>query len=156
VVLPVPTFFGCEQAAQGAAGGYSMFRGKDEMDPTHQANVMKALTFMSTGSVAAYTCNELFLSGLSQSSRDEMAKITNEVPRSPENAAAVATLTAHAAEARPDIPAELLAKNSRMMDEVIVPKFQALLSGETTPQEMYDAVKTAAIETFGEDGIVKD
>ena len=33
---------------------------------------------------------------------------------------------------------------------------QALLADEITPEEMYDAVKTAAIDTFGEDGIVVD
>ena len=154
VVLPVPTFLGCEQAAQGAAGGYSMFRGKEEPDPVHQANVMKALYFMSSGDVAAYTCNELYLAGLSDSAREAMAQIENEVPRSAENAAAMAALTAQAAEPRPDIPAELLAKHSRLMDEVIVPKFQALLAGETSPEEMYEAVKQAAIETFGEDGVV--
>lgn len=156
VVLPVPTFFGASQAAQGAAGGYSMFRGKEEPAPEHQANVMKALYFMASGDVAAYTCNELYLSCLSGSAREALGKIENEVPRSPENAAAMEYLTANAAEARPDIPADLSAKNSRMMDEVVVPKFQALLANEITPQEMYDAVKKAAIENFGEDGIVAD
>ena len=66
------------------------------------------------------------------------------------------SLTAQVAEPRPDIPAELGAKHSRLMDEVIVPKFQALLANEITPDQMYEEVKKAAIETFGEDGIVKD
>ncbi len=156
IVLPVPTFFGEKQAAQGAAGGYSMFRGKAEPSAEHLANMMKALYFMSAGDVAAYTCNELYLSGLSNSSRDAMAKIQNEVPRSPENAAAMQSLTAQVAEPRPDIPAELGAKHSRLMDEVIVPNFQALLANEITPDQMYETVKKAAIEAFGEDGIVKD
>ncbi len=156
VVLPVPTFFGNAQAAQGAAGGVGMFRGKAEPDPVHQANVMKAMYFMASSDVAAFTCNELYLAGLSDSSREAMAKIENEVPRSPENAAAMATLTAQAAEPRPDIPAELSAKSSRMMDEVVVPKFQALLAGEVTPEAMYDAVKAAAVDTFGADGVVTD
>lgn len=154
VVLPVPTFFGCEQAAQGMAAGVSMFRGKDEPDPVHQANVMKALYFMASGDVAAYTCNELYLAGLSDSSREAMAKIENEVPRSAENAAAMAALTAQSAEPRPDIPADLLAKHTRLMDEVIVPKFQALLAGEVSPEEMYETVKQAAVDTFGADGVV--
>lgn len=156
VVLPVPTFFGEKQAAQGAAGGYSMFRGKEEPTAEHLANAAKALYFMSAGDVAAYTANELYLSGLSKSAREAMTKINNEVPRSAENAAAMQTLTAQAAEARPDIPADLGAKHSRLMDEVIVPKFQALLANELTPDKMYEEVKKAAIETFGEDGVVKD
>lgn len=155
-VLPVPTFFGEKQAAQGAAGGYSMFRGKEEPTAAHLDNVAKALYYVSAGDVAAFTCNELFLSGLSNSAREAMSKIQNEVPRDPDNAAAMATLTAQVAEPRPDIPAELGAKHSRLMDEVIVPKFQALLADELTPDQMYEEVKAAAIEVFGEDGIVKD
>lgn len=156
VVLPVPTFFGEKQAAQGAAGGYSMFRGKEEPTAEHLANMVKALYFMAAGDVGGYTANELYLSGLSKSARDAMAKINNEVPRSPENSAAMQSLTAQAAEPRPDIPAELGAKHSRLMDEVIVPKFQALLANELTPDQMYEEVKKSAIETFGEDGVVKD
>ena len=156
VVLPVPTFFGEPQQAQGSVAGYGMFRTVEEPDPTHQANVMKALYFMASGEAAAFTCNELFLSGLSDSSRTAMAAIENEVPRSEENAKAMEILTSQAAAARPDIPAELSAQATRLMDEVIVPKFQALLANEVTPEEMYDAVKQAAIETFGEDGIVVD
>lgn len=156
LVLPVPTFFGCEQAAQGTAGGVSMFRGIEEPTAEHQANVMKAMYFLASGERAAFTCNELFLSALSDSSREAMAQIVNEVPRSKDNAAALAALTAQVAQPRPDIPAELSAAHTRLMDEVIVPKFQALLADEITPEEMYDAVKTAAIDTFGEDGIVVD
>lgn len=156
VVLPVPTFFGQKQAAQGTAGGYSMFRGKAEPYAEHLANMVKALYFMAAGEVGGFTCNELYLSGLSKTSRDAMAKIQNAVPRDPDNAAAMQTLTAQVAEPRPDIPAELGAKHSRMMDEVIVPKFQALLANEITPDQMYEEVKKAAVETFGEDGIVKD
>lgn len=155
-VLPVPTFFGEKQAAQGAAGGYSIFRGKAEPKKEHLENAAKALYYMSAGDVAAFTCNELYLSGLSKSTREAMARIQNEVPRDPDNAAAMQSLTAQVAEPRPDIPAELGAKHSRLMDEVIVPKFQALLANEITPDQMYEEVKKAAIETFGEDGIVKD
>ena len=156
VVLPVPTFFGEAQQAQGSAGGYSMFRTVEEPDPVHQANVMKALYFMASGERAAFTCNELYLSGLSESARTAMAEIENEVPRDENNANAMALLTEQAAPARPDIPAEKTAQATRLMDEVIVPKFQALLAGETTPEEMYEAVCQAAVETFGEDGVVQD
>ena len=156
VVLPVPTFFGEEQQAQGSAAGYGMFRTVEEPDPVHQANVMKAMYFMASGEPAAFTCNELYLSGLSESSRTSMAAIENTGPRSEDNAKAMELLTSQAAEARPDIPAEMTAQATRLMDEVIVPKFQALLAGETTPEEMYEAVKSAAIDTFGEDGVVQD
>ncbi len=156
VVLPVPTFFGQAQQAQGVAGGYSAFRTKKEPDPVHLDNVMKALYFMSSGERAAFTCNELFVSALSESTREAMGKIHNEVPRDPDNAEAMALLTTQVAKPRPDIPAEKSAQATRLLDEVIVPKFQALLAGETTPEQMYEAVKAAAIDTFGADGIVTD
>ncbi len=50
--------------------------------------------------------------------------------------------------------AEQSAAAKTIMDETIVPKFQALLSGEATAQEVYDALCTAAIEAFGADGCV--
>ena len=40
------------------------------------------------------------------------------------------------------------------MDEVIVPKFQSLLAGEATAQEVFDAINERAVELFGTDGIV--
>ena len=40
------------------------------------------------------------------------------------------------------------------MDEVIVPKFQSLLAGEATAQEVFDAINEKAVELFGADGIV--
>lgn len=152
-VMPVPTFMGQAPASFGAVGGYTMFRGKDEPDPVHLENVLKALVFMSSGEPAAFTCDELYLSGLSNTTRELIKDITHEIPRDPGNAAATAMLTSNINPARPDIPAELLAKNNRLMDEVIVPKFQALLANEITPQEMYDAVYAAAVEVFGEDGV---
>jgi multiple sugar transport system substrate-binding protein len=61
-----------------------------------------------------------------------------------------------AAPARPDIPVELGAQAIKIENEVIIPKLQALLANEITPEEMYEAVKKAAIDTFGEDGVVKE
>ena len=41
-----------------------------------------------------------------------------------------------------------------LMDEQIVPKFQLLLSGETTAQEVYDHICEAAYAAFGEENCV--
>lgn len=38
-----------------------------------------------------------------------------------------------------------------IMNEVVVPKFQSLLAGETTAQEVYDAICTEAKNLFGEE-----
>ncbi|MOA59790.1 hypothetical protein D3C78_1844910 [compost metagenome] len=58
--------------------------------------------------------------------------------------------------ARTDIPTNLAAEALKIETEVIVPKLQALLANEISPQNMYDAVKAAAVKSFGEDGIVVD
>lgn len=44
----------------------------------------------------------------------------------------------------------------KIEDEVIVPKFQGLLAGEVTPEEMHQAIVDAAKEVFGEDGYVAE
>lgn len=154
VVLPVPTFLGNRQQATPAVDGYVAFRGKKEPTSEHMQNVVKAAYFLASGKVAAQTNNDLFVAQITKSAAEAAKSMT--VTRSSDNAAAVETLLKQAAEARPDIPTELGDKNIKIEDEVIVPKLQALLAGEITPQQMYDAVKAAAIEAFGEDGIVKD
>lgn len=154
IVLPVPTFCGESQQASAAVDGYVTFRGKEEPTDEHKANVVKAAYFMASGKVAAQTNSELFCAQITKTSAEAAKSIT--VERAQYNIDAVDTLIAQAAPARPDIPADLGAKAIKIEDEVIIPKLQALLADEITPEEMYDAVKKAAIEAFGEDGIVKD
>ena len=50
------------------------------------------------------------------------------------------------------ITSEQAANAKTLMDETIVPKFQALLAGETTAQDLYDEVCAKAVELFGADG----
>ena len=52
------------------------------------------------------------------------------------------------------ISVEQAANAKTIMDEVIVPKFQSLLAGEATAQEVFDAINERAVELFGADGIV--
>lgn len=148
IVLPVPTFLGEKQQAAAAVDG------KKEPTPEHVDNVVKAAYFLASGQVAAQTSNDLFVAQIANSSREAakgMSTIRNE-----DNANAVKTLIKQAVIARPDITSELGAKAIRLEEEVIIPKLQALLADEITPQQMYDAVKAAATETFGDGGIVKD
>lgn len=154
VVLPMPTFGTNPQQATPAVDGYVIFRGKQEPTPEHEANVVKAAYFLSSGKVAAETNSELFCEQITNTGRDAAKDI--KMDRDADNEAAVQTLIKQSAPARPDIPAELGAKATQIEDEVLVPKFQALLANEITPQQMYDAVKQAAVEAFGDDGIVKD
>ncbi|MCC3373282.1 ABC transporter substrate-binding protein [Cohnella sp. REN36] len=154
IVLPVPTFLGQPPMSSTVVDGYVTFRGKKEPTPEHKANIVKAAYFLASGQVAATTNNELFAAHITQSGRKAAESMT--VNRNPDNVAAVETLLSHASPARPDIPVELGAKSIKLEDEVIIPKMQALLANEIKPEDMYEAVKAAAIKTFGEDGVVKD
>lgn len=154
IVLPVPTFVGEKQQASVAVDGYVTFRGKKEPTPEHKANVVKAAYFLASGKVAATTNNDLFAAHITKSGREAAKEM--KIERNPDNVAAVETLLTQATPARPDIPTNLGAKSIKLEDEVIIPKLQALIAGEITPEQMYDAVKTAAIQEFGEDGIVKN
>ncbi|SFJ01204.1 multiple sugar transport system substrate-binding protein [Paenibacillus sp. UNC496MF] len=154
IVLPVPSFLGQPPVTSVAVDGYVTFRGKKEPSAEHKANVVKAAYFLASGKVAATTNNDLFVAHITKTGRTAAESMT--VNRNPDNVAAVTTLLSHAAPARPDIPVELGAKAIKLEDEVIVPKLQALLAGELSPEDMYDAVKKAAVDAFGDDGVVKD
>jgi len=154
VVLPVPAFAGAKAQSSVAVDGYVTFRGKKEPTAAHKANVVKAANFLSSGKIAATTNNELFVAQITESGRK--AAESMPVDRDPDNKAAVETMLKAAVPARPDIPTDLGAKAIKLEDEVIVPKLQALIAGEITPEAMYEAVRTAAVDAFGEDGVVKD
>lgn len=154
IVLPVPTFLGLEPMSSTVVDGYVTFRGKKEPTAEHKANVVKAAYFLASGNVSATTNNDLFAAHITESGRKAAASMT--INRNPDNVAAVEVLLSHATPARPDIPAELGAQAIKIEDEVIIPKLQALLAGEITPEAMFEAVKAAGIKAFGEDGVVKD
>ncbi|MBW7453911.1 ABC transporter substrate-binding protein [Paenibacillus sepulcri] len=154
IVLPVPTFLGNEPQSSVAVDGYVAFRGKKEPTAEHKANVVKAAYYLASGNVAATTNNDLFVAHITESGRKAAESMT--INRNPDNVAAVETLLSHATPARPDIPVELGAEAIKIEDEVIIPKLQALLAGEITPEAMYEAVKAAAIDAFGEDGVVQE
>ncbi|WP_405079326.1 ABC transporter substrate-binding protein [Paenibacillus chitinolyticus] len=153
-VLPVPTFAGQKAQSSVAVDGYVTFRGSKEPTAEHKANVVKAAYFLASGKVAATTNNDLFVAHITKSGKKEAESMT--VNRDADNKAAVETMLKNAAPARPDIPADLGAKAIKLEEEVIIPKLQALISGEMTPEAMYEAVKAAAVQTFGADGVVKE
>ncbi|AJS58218.1 ABC transporter substrate-binding protein [Paenibacillus sp. IHBB 10380] len=154
IVLPVPSFLGEEPMSSTVVDGYVTFRGKKEPTAEHKENVVKAAYFLASGKVSATTNNDLFAAHITKSGRKAAESMT--INRNPDNVEAVEVLLSHATPARPDIPAELGAKAIKIEDEVIIPKLQALLAGEITPEDMYEEVHSAAIKAFGEDGVVKD
>jgi len=154
IFLPTPAFQGEKSVAATVVDGYVTFRGKKEPTPEHKANVVKAAYFLASGKVAAQTSADGFLNLITKTGREAAKDFP--VTRSAENLAAVENMLKNATPARPDIPAELGAKHIKIETEVIVPKFQALMAGEITPEAMHQAITEAAIKAFGEDKIVKD
>lgn len=154
IVLPAPTFFGNKNQTNVAVDGYVTFRGKKAPTEEHMKNVVKAAYFLASGKVSADTCADGFLLNVTKSGRDAMKDM--KINRDPDNLAEVQKLVDEAAPARPDISVELNAKATKLLNETIVPKLQALLANEITPEKMYDDVKAAAIQAFGDNGIVKD
>lgn len=151
IVLPAPTLGDNPQVAGGGVDGYLTFRQGREVDQEHVKNVVKAAYHLSSGEVAAMAINELFLAQITKSGREASKNIKVDID--PDNLAMTEKLTSIVFEPRPDISAELGAKATKIREEVIKPKFQALLANEITPEQMYDEVKKAAIAEFGEDGV---
>lgn len=151
IVLPSPTFKDFPQVAGGGIDGYLTFRQAKEPTAEHIQNVINAVYFLSSGETAAKTISGLFLAQITKSGREAAKNIKVEI--NPDNLAMTAKLTSVVFEPRPDITPELGAKATKIREEVIKPKFQALLANEITPQQMYDEVKKAAIAEFGENGV---
>lgn len=151
VVLPAPTFGKNPQVAGGGIDGYLTFRQGKNPDAEHVQNVVNAIYFLTSGEIAAKVVNDSFLAQITKSGREAAKTIQTNID--PDNAAMTAKLTSVVFEPRPDITPELGAKATKIREEVIKPKFQALLANEITPQQMYDEVKKAAVAAFGANGV---
>lgn len=154
IVLPVPTFNDAEYVPTSVVDGYIALRGKKEPSEEHIKNIALAMNYLSSGQVAADYSSELFTTPITESGR--AAEPAESYERNADNVAAGDIMKSKAIPARTDIPTELAAEAIKIETEVIIPKLQALLANEISPQQMYDAVKAAAIKSFGEDGIVVD
>lgn len=151
IELPAPTLGNNKQVAGGGIDGYLTFKQGKTVNEEHVKNVVKATYFLSSGEVAAMAVNELFLAQITKSGREASKNIKVDID--PNNLAMTAKLTSVVFEPRPDITAELGEKATKIREEVIKPKFQALLANEITPQQMYDEVKKAAVAAFGANGV---
>ena len=116
----------------------------------------EAAYYLASAERAAETCQELYLKPICESGRTAYEALPPIENKNEDNTKTVESLTKQIVPARPDIPAELGAKAIKIEDEVIVPKFQGLLAGEVTPEEMHQAIVDAAKEVFGEDGYVAE
>lgn len=156
IVLPVPVFEGGTQNAYGAVDGYICLTGEKNPDEEHLKNVAEVAYYLASGERAAETCQELYLKPVCESGRTAYEALTPIENKNEDNTKAVELLTTQLSPARPDISADLGAKAIKIEDEVIIPKFQGLLAGEVSPEEMYQAIVDAAYDTFGEEGCVQD
>lgn len=154
VVMPVPTMNDADPAYYCVVDGYLAFRGKNAPTQEHVQNIAKAIYFLASGENAAQINAELFAINITSSAEEAASKYPYE--RDADNLAANMYLMANVAPARPDIPAELSAEATKLMDTVIIPKFQALLAREVSAEEMFEEVRKEAIKRFGEDGCVLD
>lgn len=154
ISLPVPTFNGADYIPTSIVDGYIALRGKKAPSEEHIKNIGLAIHFLSSGSIAANYSNELFLTPITKSARE--AQVLEQYPRNEGNVKAGQNMMSKAVPARTDIPTDKAAEAIKIETEVIIPKLQALLANEITPQQMYDAVKSAAIKSFGQDGVVVD
>lgn len=156
IVLPVPTFQGHPEQAQGIVDGFVCFRGKEEPTEQHLKNAAKLAYFLASGERAADTVRDIYGGPVAKSTVDALAAKPPLEGKNENNTKAVERLMKNIAPARPDITPELGALANKIEEEVIVPKFQGLLAGEISPEEMYEAIKKAGIDAFGEAGCILD
>ena len=148
--LPVPTMMGCAESCYGTVDGLIAMRNKDT-DDAHLQNVLLFMDYICSGDRIASCMNELYLDPVCQSGRDAL---TLEEGRDEANLATAGRCIAMVEAPPAGITAEMTATAKQLMDEQIVPKFQLLLAGEATAQEVYDHICEAAYAAFGEENCV--
>ena len=148
--LPVPTMDGCAESCYGTVDGLIAMRNKNTTDE-HLKNVLLFMDYICSGERIATCMNELYLDPVCQSGRDALVL---EEGRDADNLATAARCIAMVQAPPEGVTTEMTATAKKLMDEQIVPKFQLLLSGETTAQEVYDHICEAAYAAFGEENCV--
>ena len=148
VFLPTPTMEGVTESVYGAANAFIALKNQNTTDE-HLANVMLFLDFISSGERAAVTANECYLSCVCETGREAQASM--ELDQSEGNAIAAARAVSKVVAPPSGVTAEQSANANTMMDEVVVPKMQALIAGEITADDMFQAICDEAFALFGED-----
>ena len=143
VFLPMPTMDGVTESCFGTVDGLIALRNNNTTD--------LVMDYLCSGERVAAVDSTLLLDPVCQTGRDAYV--------SPEgidegNAACAAREIGLVVAPPAGISVEQAANAKTIMDEVIVPKFQSLLAGEATAQEVFDAINERAVELFGADGIV--
>ncbi|MBR2047642.1 MAG: extracellular solute-binding protein [Oscillospiraceae bacterium] len=148
--LPVPTMMGCAESCYGTVDGLIAMRNKNTTDE-HLANVLLFMDYICSGDRIASCMNELYLDPVCQSGRDALVL---QEGRDEQNLATAGRCIAMVEAPPAGVTAEMTATAKKMMDEHIVPKFQLLLAGEATAQEVYEYICEAAYDAFGAENCV--
>lgn len=148
VFLPVPTMDNATEATYGVVDGMIALRNNKTTDE-HLKNVCLFLDYLCSGERAATVDNAVYLSSVCESGRKAQESFT--LDQSDLNAAATERAITKVVAPPAGVTAEMSANAKTMMDETIVPKFQALLAGEESAQEVYDEICSAAKALFGEE-----
>lgn len=148
VFIPVPTMENATESTYGIVDGLIALRNANSTEE-HLKNVCEFLDFISSGERAAAVDNEVFLSSVCESGRK--AQESFELDQSDLNAAATERAIGKVIAPPSGITPEMSANAKTMMDETIVPKFQALLAGEAAADEVFDTICQEAKNIFGEE-----
>lgn len=148
VFLPVPTLDGVKPACYGIVDCLIPCRNQNFSDE-HLANVMLFLNYLTSGERIAQVDDQVYLPAVCESGRAAQAGST--LDQSDANAAASERCMGLVIAPPTGITAEQNANAKQILNEVVVPKFQALIAGETTADQMYQDICDAAFELFGEE-----
>lgn len=148
VFLPVPTMTNATESVYGAVDGLIALRNNNTTEE-HLKNVCLFLDYISSGERAAAVDNEVYLTSVCESGRKAQESYT--LDQSDLNAAATARAITKVIAPPAGVTAEMSANAKTLMDEVIVPKFQALLAGEASAQDIYNEICSQAKNLFGEE-----
>ena len=148
--LPVPTMEGVTETCFGSVDGLIALRNNNTNDE-HLKNVCLFLDYLCSGERAAAVDQTLLLDPVCKSGREAYVSPEGLDEGNVKSAArAIGLVVAPPA----GITSEQSANAKILMDEVIIPKFQALLAGETTAQEMFDTIVKEAQNVFGAENCV--
>lgn len=148
VFLPVPTLDGVKPACYGIVDCLLPCRNKNTTDE-HLKNVMLFLNYLTSGDRIAEVANQVYLPSVCESGR--AAQTGSTLDQSDANAAASERCMGLVIAPPTGVTADQNATAKEIMNEVIVPKFQALIAGETTAQAMYDDICSEAFSRLGEE-----
>lgn len=149
VFLTVPTMENVAPNCYGQVDGLMPFLNSNSTDE-HLKNVCEFLDFICSGSRVADLDNTLLLPCVSATGRE--AQKSAELVQSEGNATAAALGISLVVTPPAGVTAEQSANANQLMNEVIVPKLEALIAGEASAEAVYEAICDAAFAAFGEAG----